>query len=318
MDWSAIYTDSTLQVNVLINKGFITTLFAAVSSYLLYVLYNQKELDQEAQKGDILHPLFIKYTAIVLLFMSGLLEVNHQFANRFPVTSLNSLYVILYGSVFIYLYLFFSKRFEAVRLNWIVGAGLISVCIAVYLFLMVEFFDVQEAILVDHAVSSFHFMAHWIGAVFIGLLFYQLIKIARTSLPEGLIKIASWIIAGSIVLFLSLEISLVSNALFYSAKSPVDYVETIYIKTGLPVLWGLLSFAMMWLGMRYKFLTLRIISLTLFAVTLLKLFIFDIRNIPPAGKIAAFFFLGVLLLIISFMYQKVKKIIAADEPIKED
>ena len=318
MDWSAIYTDSTVQVNVLINKGFITTLFTAISSYLLYVLYNQKGLDEETQKGDILNPVFIKYTAVVLLFMSGLLEVNHQFANRFPVTSLNSLYVMLYISVFIYLYLFLSKRFEAARLNWVVGAGLISVCIAVYLFLMVEFFDVQEAILVNHAVSSFHFIAHWIGAIFIGLLFYQLIKIAKTSLSEGLTKIASWIIAGALVLFLSLEISLISNALFYSAKNPISYVETIYIKTGLPVLWGLLSFAMMWLGMRYKFLTLRIISLSLFALTLLKLFIFDIRNIPPAGKIAAFFFLGVLLLIISFMYQKVKKIIAADEPLKEE
>jgi uncharacterized membrane protein len=89
----------------------------------------------------------------------------------------------------------------------------------------------------------------------------------------------------------------------------MDRIETVYIKTGLPVLWGLLSFAMMWLGMRLKSLTLRVISLTLFSITLLKLFLFDIRNIPPPGKIAAFFCLGVLLLIISFMYQKIKKIV---------
>jgi uncharacterized membrane protein len=69
----------------------------------------------------------------------------------------------------------------------------------------------------------------------------------------------------------------------------------------------------MWLGMRLKYKTLRIISLTLFSVTLLKLFLFDIVDIPIAGKIAAFFCLGVLLLIISFMYQKVKKILVDDE-----
>jgi uncharacterized membrane protein len=69
----------------------------------------------------------------------------------------------------------------------------------------------------------------------------------------------------------------------------------------------------MWLGMGYKFKTLRIISLCLFALTLLKLFLFDIRNIPVAGKIAAFFCLGVLLLVVSFMYQRLKKIIIEDE-----
>jgi uncharacterized membrane protein len=46
---------------------------------------------------------------------------------------------------------------------------------------------------------------------------------------------------------------------------------------------------------------------------LLKLFLFDIRNIPVAGKIAAFFCLGVLLLVVSFMYQRLKKIIIEDE-----
>jgi uncharacterized membrane protein len=69
----------------------------------------------------------------------------------------------------------------------------------------------------------------------------------------------------------------------------------------------------MWLGMRYKYKPLRIISLLLFSITLLKLFLFDIRNIPIAGKIAAFFCLGVLLLVVSFMYQRLKKIIIEDE-----
>jgi uncharacterized membrane protein len=69
----------------------------------------------------------------------------------------------------------------------------------------------------------------------------------------------------------------------------------------------------MWLGMKYKFRTLRIVSLTLFFIILGKLFLFDIRNIPVAGKIAAFFCLGILLLVVSFMYQRLKKIIIEDE-----
>jgi uncharacterized membrane protein len=45
---------------------------------------------------------------------------------------------------------------------------------------------------------------------------------------------------------------------------------------------------------------------------LVKLFLFDIKNIPITGKIAAFFCLGVLLLVVSFMYQRLKKILIDD------
>ena len=40
--------------------------------------------------------------------------------------------------------------------------------------------------------------------------------------------------------------------------------------------------------------------------------LYDIRNIPHGGKIAAFILLGVLLLTVSFMYQRLKKIIIDD------
>jgi hypothetical protein len=40
--------------------------------------------------------------------------------------------------------------------------------------------------------------------------------------------------------------------------------------------------------------------------------VFDITNIPPGGKILAFILLGVVLLIVSFMYQRLKKLIIDD------
>lgn len=52
-------------------------------------------------------------------------------------------------------------------------------------------------------------------------------------------------------------------------------------------------------GMNKKYKPLRIIPLILFSFTLMKLFLFDISNIPMAGKTAAFFCLGVILLIVS-------------------
>ena len=52
--------------------------------------------------------------------------------------------------------------------------------------------------------------------------------------------------------------------------------------------------------------------MSLFFFALLKLFVVDVWDMPEGGRIAAFISLGVLLLVISFMYQKLRKIIFDD------
>ncbi|MBK8496519.1 MAG: DUF2339 domain-containing protein [Chitinophagaceae bacterium] len=136
---------------------------------------------------------------------------------------------------------------------------------------------------------------------------------AQHKTETGNYNFIAWVLCTVMVIFLSVEVHVIANQIFYAADNPLENIRRIYIKTGLPILWGLCSFAFMWIGMHFKYRTLRIISLSLFTLTLLKLFIFDIRNIPAGGKIAAFFCLGVLLLVVSFMYQCLKKIIIDHE-----
>jgi len=118
----------------------------------------------------------------------------------------------------------------------------------------------------------------------------------------------------SIILVLSLEAYHVLIWTNYGNNEHWQYAENLFFKAGLTILWAICSFAAMWLGMKYHFRVLRIISLTIFTAILIKLFAYDIQNIPPGGKIAAFILLGVLLLIVSFMYQRLKKIIIDDSP----
>ena len=121
--------------------------------------------------------------------------------------------------------------------------------------------------------------------------------------------IFTWLVSAAIVLVLSVEMY---EAMFWTYYGNEEYWarwERLYYKAGLSMLWGLCSFGMMWLGMKKEYQPVRIVSLTLFTITLLKLFFYDIRKIPPGGKIVAFILLGILLLAVSFMYQRLKKII---------
>jgi len=74
-------------------------------------------------------------------------------------------------------------------------------------------------------------------------------------------------------------------------------------------LWGILSFIFLILGIKKQIQTLRIAALALLGLTILKLFTYDISNVSETGKIIAFILLGVLILIISFVYQKIKVLV---------
>ena len=84
-------------------------------------------------------------------------------------------------------------------------------------------------------------------------------------------------------------------------------------KATVTILWSLCAFVQMWLGMHFKYKTLRIISLSLLGLVLCKLFLYDLSNVSQGAKIIAFVVLGVVLLVLSFLYQKLKKILFEEE-----
>lgn len=332
MDWAATYViyariPPTHLLPVVFNKGFMTGLYSALSCYALFFLLRKEEggappedgarqvMGQAATKMDWngvsgWRIAFLLAGALIL-FTTGALEIDYQFASRYPGTELGTLYLLLYSFCYISLLTFLGDRLRWFASSW-TSPGLLVACIVIYLCWIPDSFKIQREMLEGGHYAQ-HFIAHWFSALLVATILWRLIAL-RTR--RGMVVdpvIYTWIMCILVVTFLSSEIQLLMNACFYSDAYPLPVIQQVYYKTGLPILWGLCSFAFMWLGMRHKFKPLRIISLVLFSVTLLKLFLFDIRNIPIAGKIAAFFCLGVLLLVVSFMYQRLKKIIVEDE-----
>ncbi|PHR27215.1 MAG: hypothetical protein COA38_13560 [Fluviicola sp.] len=86
-----------------------------------------------------------------------------------------------------------------------------------------------------------------------------------------------------------------------------------FYRAGLTIFGGIYSFALIAYGIWKKKPQLRILALVLFGITLLKLFIYDIAKVDSGGKTIAFISLGVLLLVISFLYTKYKHHILPSE-----
>ncbi len=317
IDWFNIYSNSGMVVRIIANKGFITGLYAAIASYLLFIIRNKALPDEKNFVEKVIPKNSFRVSGIALLFFTGLLEVNHQFKYHFPEFVMNVLYLELYIFVFVLLLLFINNKVATIKLSIVQQAILLKGCLLFYFICPGIITGLLNHLLVSNQFLGY-FNACWIIAILVGIIFYKLIQIQRTEKTILLSKseLFVWLICAGVVTYLSFETFWIVNRLFYSTQNSLEEIKNVFIKTCLPILWGLSSFCFMWLGMKYKFKPLRIISLVLFLVTLLKLFIFDISNIPVAGKIAAFFCLGVLLLIVSFMYQRLKNIIIQDEEIE--
>ena len=310
LTWIQVYFPETQLIPILLNKGFSTTIAVAVSLFIYFKLM-YKEADTFYLKNlrnqsirDLLLAAFV-----ITLYLSGALEIYYQFSTRSNIGSLFIVYLQLYTFLFAILVLFSFKRsavFPVFKLLFTL------LCIGLYVINININHQISLALLQKNDGSLF--IAHWISIVLLGWLLIDLVIYFRKTEDRNwslYLNSFTWISVISFVLLLSVEIYQVNLWLNYH-KDDWAWWENLYYKAGLSILWSICSFIMMWLGMQYKFRSLRIISLSLFTLTLVKLFTYDIRNIPAGGKIAAFILLGVLLLTVSFMYQRLRKIIIDD------
>lgn len=97
----------------------------------------------------------------------------------------------------------------------------------------------------------------------------------------------------------------------------MDYAgSTQSYKLGLSILWGVYSLLLIVIGIIRKYKQLRVGAMALFAITLVKLFFYDISHLNTIAKTIVFVVLGILLLVISFLYNKYKHLIFEEEPAK--
>lgn len=82
---------------------------------------------------------------------------------------------------------------------------------------------------------------------------------------------------------------------------------------GISIVWGVYGLALISTGIFRKIRHLRILAIVLFAVTLLKLFVYDLSNFSTISKTIILILLGILLLTVSFLYNKFKSVILGND-----
>jgi uncharacterized membrane protein len=314
MDWSHIYSSSE-GLTIIFNKGFITSLVALVSLVLSLLLLKNEPEKMLAYLETILYRTVLTLALGIFLYLSLLLELIFQLKSHVDPESYRAIIVGSYNLAFILAILLIAGKKENKLFRMAsIALGIIGI-LAFVVYYHRETIALRDAYLIHHQASFWNFSYHYLNTALIVVLVLLCLKnmIAVYGIKSMPSKVFFWFLAFSLVFTASTELDHAVLLAIHPEAHSIEQVLSQNHKIGFAILWGLCAFVFITIGMRKKIKEFRIIALSLFSILLLKLFILDLRGISEGGKIAAFICLGILLLIISFMYQKLKKLVLEDE-----
>ncbi|KUJ63853.1 hypothetical protein AR687_01310 [Flavobacteriaceae bacterium CRH] len=341
MDWGKYYR-SDLPLTIIINPIFSTGLFVSCSLFAVWYLL-KKESPENSSFNNIFDPEQYKKCllgiGLFITYLTGLFEVIFQSNNHidsiYSAIALPILYHLLFSTAFS-LFMIRKKTlsgYQTATLLIITNIVLFAFWFSNYPFLE------HKEIISSGTGKSIAFYLHYITLFISIYAAYQLFQISKkTDFAFFKSKYFIWIASFFIIYIASSEVmlhgfvlmnspitlqDLQASALYtdYNNKTDLPYLRSAVaedliriarikiIKTGFPVLWGVLAFVFLILGIKKQVKALRVIALSLLGLTILKLFFYDISNISETGKIISFILLGILILIISFVYQKIKVLV---------
>ncbi len=334
MDWETIYFNIYLggtseHMDIIFNKGFITSI-SVVASFIInsWLLKHDEKIKFIHKINPQGYKTFIGLIILVFMYFAISLELtyhlNYYFERRDEP-------VALFYSVFHYLYIlgmmiWVLKKHQKVMA--IIMLALSYISIIVYM----SFFNYSYGELVDDylnkIVENSYMLYRLLATVFVALTAFATWFMFKKILDKKHIvtRMSLWLTIFITVFVFSVDITnfmLVSEYSEFAKFTGESYISGFYElhssitqsahRIAWPVLWGVSSFLLIILGLKLNIKDFRFIALALFFVTIVKLFAWDVWYMSQGGRVVAFISLGVLLLIVAFVYQKLKVLLFEKE-----
>lgn len=309
IDWSKVYGYHMVDMMPVLNRGFITNIVCIAALYLYRRFLEKEEEANFLPLVPLPHiKLLLNICLVALVYATVQLEVYFQYARyATPIAGMMT-HFVNYITLCVLLYL---TRKQHVMFRYII---MVLTFIAFILFIS----DNNTAIRFRNLWLQGENFGGYFGAYFIIppaviAMIYMLWKYIKPLFNKKQVFLLQALNTCMILFTISAILDhLVVMTAFHPHADITNIVESNQ-KTGYSILWGTYAFVLMFLGLKWADKNVRIIAIGLFGITIAKLFLIDISSLSEGGKIAAFISLGVLLLVISFMYQRLKKIILDDK-----
>lgn len=187
-----------------------------------------------------------------------------------------------------------------------------------YLILFISLFkfffiDYSENFGVDDFIISqgyaYKIAQRLFSSVFLLLAYYKFLDFLRKSQFKNNTNFAGFGFGWLLALFTVLNVEV--SAFFYSYAPDLRFVS-------ISALWAVFAVSMMYSGLKLNNLFIRRSSIVLFALTIAKVFMFDIAEMSASYKFISFIVLGIILIFASYLYRQFKQQIIGVTETKED
>jgi uncharacterized membrane protein len=340
-DWAAVRyiiesKQSETRITPLFNIRFLTSLiFIASFGFINSLNHNPKYPSPFISQKDLWNLISFSISAALLialyysvrneistywdhLYKSSLIELKIDGQNsptRYWNTDLvnfKNIWLINYSLLFLSVLSILNIKKLLSRTWGFINLGLNTISIMVFLIQGLYILsELRESYLNQTLSEYYHRGIFNIGIRYISFVFAGLMLTSiKMYIDQEFLKPVSFNpkIAFDILFYTSL-IWIISSELL-SWMDILQFSQSY--KLVLSIFWGVYALLLIGLGIWKNKKHLRIGAIALFAVTLVKLFFYDLSHLDTISKTIVFVTLGVLLLIISFLYNKYKNIIAGD------
>lgn len=336
LDWILAYADRNA-VTPIMNSDFITAAVFVVAFGTIYVT-NRRSEQEPAFGRDLVRPFgrVIAVVASAALFNMFRMEIGNYFylATIQSGTTASTLFDTAAGDLQrfnvawqINYTLFFLMALAAVNLKKLRSTTLAFVnaflgVIAIGAFATVSMFIFHE---LRTVFMSGDFDPNWISPwMYVAIrpisylvaasLLYLLYGYSRDQLFED--KIDKQVLRHGYDAIVYTFVFIVASCELINLMGQLRLADGT--KLGLSILWGIYALVLIVIGIARDKKYLRIAAMTLLAITLVKLFFYDISDLDTIPKTILFVTLGITLLVISFLYNKYKSIIFKTDAVQED
>jgi uncharacterized membrane protein len=322
LDWQAFYGQPLYGYNdanryvrlvsapVLLHPAFLGSLGAFLALLGLRWLSAQDPgpelgLSREARERALTLALFgLTYVALLveLYFQSFNLDWSYQFATIVSVG---------YSAIYVLAMWWFAGRIQQAYFGAVCAGATALVLLAYPLKAHFDMVSARNAHLMGE-LSAWPFVLHYPVLALFGGLAYLLFRYGRGMQARHL-RTGLWLACGLLVFHASAEFSHAYVLLLHRPGLSPDSLGSESQELGYVVLWGLCSLGFMLAGIRWQHKDLRLISLSLFGLALAKFFLFDFMQVNLLGRIISLVGLGAILLLVAFLYERLKRLIFGDK-----
>jgi uncharacterized membrane protein len=300
---------------IIFNKLFITGVVVTAGFALSRILLRREDSDSMATLNIQMRAVKRTVTAIILIltFLVPFIELYYQMDRHFGFSFVQmalATYITMHTAV---LYLIFyrnqSYRNEIFTVFMVMAMGYSLIYTIISL-------SMRSITYLHNLYPSGYFAFHLLSLPAIALIIYGLARSVK-NVKNWNYEFACWILIFISVVVLTTETSHAVVMLWGNASNYHSLLHDLHT-FGFPILWGVLAMILMIWGLKGKEVVLRKISLFFFGVIILKFYAYDVWRMSQGGRIVSFVALGVILLLVSFMQQKIKTLVKDEKQILND